>query len=115
MNYDELISEIQILSAADDGVQSLINLLINWKIEETDVNQLVDLVESFFGNSSISSTEIHNSVYKLWSDYKTESIASINVMTMNERLYHFGLFDQFDSCNSEIERRVIYKKLSAVL
>lgn len=111
MNYDEYIEEAKKYSS-DEVVSCLVSHLNNWKTDNTDVVVLANGIENFFGNSWISSEETHRHLYKLWSGFKNEAISGISGMTMNERLYYFGLFERFDNA-SEKEQQVIYAKLCA--
>ena len=49
----------------------------------------------------------------MWSSFRDQAIAGIAGMTMNERLYWFGLFDEFDACPDQEAKLKIYKKLMA--
>ena len=112
MNYDEYIKEVDLLSG-DDVVFRLSQHLSAWKDNDSDVIALADSVERFFGNSWIENRETHNHLYSLWSDFKKKAIESIGGMTMNERLYWFGLFDRFDSLQMVAAEKTIYDKLCA--
>ena len=112
MNYDEFINEVQKYDS-DAVVAKLLGVLKGWKLNDENVVQLKSTIERFFGHSWIECEETHNHLYKLWSSFNTSAIGSIGGMTMNERLFWFGLFDQFDSCKSEAKKQLIYSKLSA--
>jgi hypothetical protein len=112
MNYDEYIKEVAKFSD-DEVVARLRRHLFEWKQDDTNVVELADLVERFFGNSWIEKEETHNHLYRLWSNFKKEVIDSIGGMTMNERLYLLGLFQRFESSQSEAAKKVIYAKLCA--
>ncbi|MBT8123558.1 MAG: hypothetical protein KJO81_01895 [Gammaproteobacteria bacterium] len=111
MNYDEYIEEARKYSS-DEVVARLVSHLSNWKSDNASVIELADTIEKFFGNSWITSEEAHSHLYKLWSSFKSEAITDIGGMTMNERLYWFGLFERFESA-SELEQQIIYAKLCA--
>ncbi len=116
MNYDEYIKEIEKLSE-DDVVSRLIKHLVSWKDDDTNVLELADTIERFFGNSCIENKETHSHLYRMWSAFKKEAIEGIAGMTMNERLYWFGLFERFEKVESEPEseqkQKVIYAKVCA--
>jgi len=111
MNYDEYIEEARKYSS-DEVVACLVTHLTDWKSDNTNAVELADSIERFFGNSWITSEETHSHLYKLWSSFKVAAISDIGGMTINERLYWFGLFDRFESA-TEAEQQVIYAKLCA--
>jgi hypothetical protein len=112
MNYDEYIDEVQKYSS-DDAVSRFVAHLNNWKSNESNVIDLADSIEKFFGNSWITSEDTHSHLYQIWSSFKDAKVSGIGGMTMNERLYMFGLFERFDTCKTDTEKQVIYAKLYA--
>ena len=112
MNYDEFIKEVDQFSN-DEAVARLRKYLVEWKQDDTNVIQLADSIEHFFGNSWIGSEKIHNHLYCLWLNFKTEAITGIGGISMNERLYWFGLFERFDSVQTETAQKVVYAKVCA--
>ena len=111
MNFDEYIEEAKKYSN-DEVVARLVSHLTKWKSDNTNVVELADSIERFFGNSWITNDETHTHLYKLWSNFKVAAISDIGGMTMNERLYWFGLFEGYESA-TEAEQQVIYAKLCA--
>lgn len=111
MNYDEYIEEVRKYSG-DEVVARLVSHLINWKSDSTNVLELADSIERFFGNSWITSKAIHSHLYKLWTSFNAAAISGIGGMTVNERLYWFGLFERYENASKE-EQQVIYAKLCA--
>lgn len=111
MNYDEYIEEVRKYSN-DEVAARLVSHLEKWKSDNTNAVELADSIERFFGNSWIASEEAHSHLYRLWSSFKIQAISGIGGMTMNERLYWFGLFEHFEDA-SESEQKVIYAKLCA--
>jgi len=112
MNYDEYIKEVEKLSD-DEVVARLRKHLSEWKQDDCDVIELAGSIERWFGNSWIENEETHNHLYGLWSKFKKEAIEEIGGMTMNERLHWFGLFERYESLQSEVAKKVIYAKLCA--
>ena len=110
MNYDEYTKEIDKFSD-DEVVARLRKHLVDWKQDDTNVIELADSIERLFGNSWIESEKTHTHLYRLWSKFKKEAIEGIGGMTMNERLYWFGLFERYES--TETDKKVIYAKLCA--
>ncbi|GLS84541.1 hypothetical protein [Paraferrimonas haliotis] len=111
MNYDEYIEEVRKYSS-DEVIARLASHLKNWKSDNTNVIELADSIEKFFGNSWISNEETHSHLYRLWASFKTAAISGIGGMTVNERLYWFCLFERYENA-SEVEQQVIYAKLCA--
>tara|TARA_R110002072_G_C7926568_1_gene531386 strand:- start:1598 stop:1945 length:348 start_codon:yes stop_codon:yes gene_type:complete len=107
---DTLSNKIQ--SVSDDPViQKLVMELTNWKKGDENVKQLESTIERFIGTTWIKEDEHHEQVYQLWSAFRDENIRLIQGMTMNERLFSFGLFERYDDCRTKLEKDVIYKKL----
>ena len=109
---DELIQKFREISA-DKIVQRLADLLLEWKTNDSTAKELRDDVERFIGNSWIKNAADHAMAYELWSAFRDDVIGTICGMTMNERLAYFGLFDRFDACQSDDEKRAVYTKLHA--
>lgn len=76
MNLDELSQEICKVSP-DIVVQKLSRHLIEWKNNDETAEELNNRIERFIGNSWIENNEDHENIYKLWSSFKEEAIASI--------------------------------------
>jgi len=112
MNYDEFVKEVQKYDS-DSDVAKLLRVLKDWQLNNDNVVQLQSTIERFFGHSWIESEETHNHLYKLWSSFNTSVTGNIGGMTMNERLFWFGLFERFDGCQSEPKKQLIYSKSSA--
>ena len=59
------------------------------------------------GNSWFETDEDHNKIYKMWLSFRDKAILGIGGITMNERLYLFGLFEEFETYqNQESEHRI---------
>ena len=112
MNLDELSEEISKVSS-EKVVQGLSRFLIEWKDNEETAEELKEGIERYIGNTWIEKNEVHSKIYHLWSSFRDEAISGIEGMTMNERLYWFGLFNRFDAFESEDEKVLIYRKLHA--
>lgn len=55
----------------------------------------------------------HSNAYQLWREFKHDAIDRIDGMTMNERLFFFGLFERFDQSDTEKQKHAVYSKLLA--
>ena len=112
MNIDELAESIRGVSD-EPLMEKLAGYIEEWKQNDKSAEELREMVERFFGNAWIPSDEDHSKAYQLWEAFRNEAIQGIGGMTVNERLYWFGLFERFDSCNSEKEKLVVYAKVHA--
>ena len=112
MNLDELAKEIQNISH-EKVIQELSRHLLEWKTNNKTAENLKDEIEKYIGSSWVESDEDHEKVYQLWSSFRDEAILGIGGMTMNERLYFFGLLNRFDSTPNQESRLIVYKKLHA--
>ena len=112
MTLDSLASAI-LATSTEEPAQRLAKHLLEWKGDDTTVEDLNSGTEKFIGYTWFSTDEIHSQIYKLWSEFRNSSIQRISGMTMNERLFCFGLTSRFDSAQSENSRKVIYAKLLA--
>ena len=112
MNLDELVENIRKVSK-ENVAQKLANHITVWKTEEKNAVDLKESVERFFGNTWIEQREDFDKVYGMWTKFRNTAIDGIGGMTMNERLYWFGLFDLFDNAKNEDEKEKYYVKLMA--
>lgn len=112
MTLDKLTKRILEVST-DPVVQKLSDVLLDWKTDDSTVEELRTRVERYIGNSWIMDAENHTRVYGLWSAFQDDAISGIDDMTMNERLYCFSLFERFESCRNSEEKLAVYTKLHA--
>ncbi|KAB7619446.1 hypothetical protein [Alkalilimnicola sp. S0819] len=114
MTIDELAQGIRAASP-EPVVQRLAEKLENWKRTEATVEDLRSQIEKYIGHTWVETSEVQKKVYRMWAAFCGDAIGGIGGMTMNERLYLFGLVAQFDSCRAEECRLRIYRKLLASL
>jgi hypothetical protein len=112
LTLDSLAAEIIAISP-EEPAQRLAKYLMDWKSDDTSVEALNSGIEKVIGFTWFSTDEVHNQIYKLWATFRESSIQGISGMTMNERLWCFGLTTRFDSAKTENARKVIYDKLLA--
>ena len=112
MNIDELTKNIRKVSS-EKNVQELAEFIQKWKTDEQNTVELKESVERYLGNAWIDKKADFEKVYGMWSEFRDSAINGIGGMTMNERLWVFGLMDRFDQSKSDVEKEVIYKKLKA--
>lgn len=112
VSLDELASSIKAASA-DPVAAKLADLLLQWKLDDSNVEDLESLVEHYIGNSWIASEAEHKNIYGLWEKFRSETMRGIRGMTMNERLFCFCLMSRLDVAQTERERLEIHAKLLA--
>jgi hypothetical protein len=110
MNLDELTKNIRKVSK-EEIVQKLADNIQKWKTDERNAVELRDNVERFLGNTWIEKRTDFDKVYGIWTEFRNSAIDGIGGMTMNERLYRFGLFDLFDNAKNDTEQEKYYRKL----
>lgn len=113
MTLGELTHALQTASS-DRVVKGLIELLEQWKSSAETADDLHHSVERYIGNSWTASDAEHKTVYSLWSAFRTLCIAGRGGMSINERLYCFDLFDDWDCAKTEEGRAVIRHKIDFV-
>ena len=112
MNLNELSEKITKVSS-EKVVQDLSRFLVEWKDNEKTAEELNEEIERYLGNTWIENNEDHEKIYQMWSSFRDEAISDIGGLTMNERLYWFGLFERFDACASQEDKLLVCKKLHA--
>jgi hypothetical protein len=112
MNLDELTINIRKISK-EDSIQKLVSNLKSWKTDERNVIELRENIERLLGNTWIEKRTDFDKIYGIWNEFKNSAIDGIGGMTMNERLYWFGIIDLFDNAKNDSERKKIYEKLMA--
>jgi hypothetical protein len=107
MNLDDLVESIH---HSDIDLQKQLKFLIeNWKKDSSSLEDLSLIIEKWQGNVWFSSNKNSNEFFEKWNEFKDKAINSIGGMTMNERLYWFGLFEIWDNSNSESKKTICIK------
>ena len=112
MTLDELVQAFRAVST-EQVTQGLARLLLDWKANDSTADKLRDRVERLLGNTWTEREEDHSEIDGLWPEFRDHAIAGIEGMTMNERLYCFGLLERFDAARDDDEKLAIYRKLHA--
>ena len=110
MNIDDLVNSIP-----DEDFELRNNLgkwVEDWKRSEDSINQLDRMVSKWHGNVWFKSEEEQNKFYANWQTFKSDAIHALGGLTVNERLYWFGLFDQWDQSDDKGKNQ-IRRKLKA--
>ncbi|MFC6860380.1 hypothetical protein [Zunongwangia atlantica] len=112
MNIDELTKKIRKVSS-EKNIQELSDFIQKWKFDKKNVLELRENVERYLGHARFDKKADFDKVYEMWSDFRDSAINRIDGMTMNERLYWFGLFELFENTKNETEQEKYYSKLMA--
>jgi hypothetical protein len=110
MNLDELVQSIP--NSESDLRNRLFHWIDIWKRNDESIEELCYLIEKWHGNVWFKEDDISNKFHRDWIQFKTSLIYNIGGMTVNERLFHFGLFEIWDSAD-EKEKSTIRSKLKA--
>jgi hypothetical protein len=107
MNLDELFESIP---NSDIELKNQLKVFISdWKRNSTSLEELTSMIGKWHGNVWFSTDKTSNQFYENWNEFKENAINSIGGMTMNERLYRFGLFEIWDKSNTEDQERIRFK------
>jgi uncharacterized protein YbdZ (MbtH family) len=112
MTLDELAVAIRNVSPRQE-VQRLAEMLIQWKGDDSSVDDLRDRVEDYIENTWTKSDAVRQQVYDLWAQFAADPIAWIHGMTMNERVYCFSLVEPYDAARTKAKKKPFYAKLLA--
>ena len=82
-----------------------------WVGDNSTAERLLDDLNRILGNVWFSAPEVHTAIFQALEKFATE-VRGIGGMTMNERLYTFGLFDSWDAA-TDTARKVLRSKLGA--
>lgn len=108
MNLDELVNSVPETSLRDD----LSRWVGEWKQDDKDVQLLANLISKWHGNVWFKDTDASNNFCSEFRAFKIAAIDNIGGLTLNERLYWFGLFETWDSGNEATQQR-LRRKLHA--
>ena len=93
MNLDELVNSIPEYELR----AQLSHWVDEWKSDESGVKRLSDLIRKWHGNVSFRDPQSQDEFYVRFQQFQNKVVENIGGMTVNERLYWFGLFDHWDS------------------
>ena len=109
MNLDDLAQSIP--DSENVLRHDLARWINGWKKSDASLEELVDLITKWHGNVWFKDPEFSNTFYQNWLHFKTVDIAGVTSMTVNERLYTFGLVELWDTLD-EAERAILLAKFS---
>jgi hypothetical protein len=110
MNLDELVQSIPY--SESNLRNQLFHWIDSWKRNDESIEELCCLIEKWHGNVWFKDDDISIKFHQNWIQFKTSVIYNIGGMTVNERLFHFGLFEIWDSAD-EKKQSIIRSKLRA--
>ena len=117
MIIDELIAALR-MKADGANVQDrrlivgLVDHLLQWIDNDQTVGDLQCSVDRYIGNVWLSTDALHSSIWTLAKKLGDE-IKGVGGMTVNERLFAFGLFPRYDSSVTDAQRRAVRSKVDA--
>lgn len=102
MNIDDLVNSIN----EPDFKVELNDWVHKWKNDDADVKSLYELVAKWHGNVWFVDQSNQNLFWKNLQLFKINAVDCINGMTLNERLYWFGLIDKWDNSNEDVQEKI---------
>jgi hypothetical protein len=102
MNLDELVESI----SESDLKAQLSHWIEGWKADDSDIEKLSAIIDKWYGNVWFTDRQSQSEFYKRFQKFREEAIRGIGGMTVNERLYWFGLFDHWDNSDGESRDRI---------
>jgi hypothetical protein len=110
MTIDDLPSLVPIAHA--DLQADLSHWISEWKRSMDDIERLRFLVDKWLGNVWINDESGFKALMHAWQHFKSESIDRVGALTVNERLFVFGLLEQWDSSGPEAHQSLMKKVLA---
>lgn len=102
MNLDELVNSVP----ENDLRENLSRWVEEWKQDGKDIGALASLIGKWHGNVWFQETDASNKFHTEFQNFKSAAIDSIGGLTLNERLYWFGLFEAWESGNETTQNRL---------
>ena len=102
MNLDELIESIPEAELRGE----LFRWVEKWKTDESDVESLATLIQKWHGNVTFADPRAQDEFYSRYQSFRENAIRKLGGMTVNERLYWFGLFDHWDDSDDNTRARL---------
>ena len=79
-----------------------------WVLDASTPDHLVDHLSRILGNVWFSSRDLHQQVFDAL-DAFAATVGELGGMTMNERLFTFGLFDRWDASTDDVRKSIRLK------
>jgi len=102
MNLDELANSVP----ESELREKLLHWVGEWKKDDQDVEALAYLIGKWHGNVWFQDTDVSNKFHSDFQAFKSAAIDNIGGLTLNERLYWFGLFEAWENGNESTQQRL---------
>jgi len=102
MNLDELVDSVQEVELR----KQLLHWVSEWKSDDKDIENLDYMLGKWHDNVWFKDTDGSNVFFERFQEFKKIAIEGVGGLTLNERLYWFGLFEQWDASNDESQLRI---------
>ena len=106
MNLDDLCNSI----SEKELRTNITHWVTEWKQNDKSVHDLSDMIDKWHGNVWFKDENASNDFLNNFQEFKRFAIDNIGGLTVNERLYLFGLFDAWDN-QGEITKQRLRLKL----
>ena len=102
MNIDELANSI----SEEELKLNLVKWINGWKSDNNDINELYNMVSKWHGNVWFKSEKESNKFYENLQLFKAKAIDGLGGLTVNERLFFFGLFNDWENADKNGQNRI---------
>ena len=102
MNLDELVNSVPEVELRE----KLYHWVGEWKQDDKDVEALAYLIGKWNGSVWFQDTDASNKSHSSFQNFKSTAIENIGGLTLNERLYWFGLFGVWENANATTQQRL---------
>jgi len=102
LNLDDLVASIP----EPELKAQLLHWIEAWKTDDSDVEKLSEIIDKWHGSVWFSDRQAQNEFYERFQKFREEAIQRIGGMTVNERLYWFGLFEHWERSEDESRDRI---------
>jgi len=105
MDIQQLITSVE----QEDLRISLSESVSRWKNDQSDIYALYKTLKKWHGSVWFENDESHAEFHSFLEKFKKKSIDGIGGMTVNERLFHFGLLEEWDESDRINQDRIRIK------
>lgn len=107
MTHKQLVEQLSLIQSSQ--ARDLVKILNSWTLNNETIASLHRTVESYLNRQESSQLEARKS----WDIFVVDSIRTVDGMTMNERLFVFGLMKRWDRTLFKVSKHKIYAKVHA--